>query len=491
MRPLGRKANADKKRHFSDVLRDIRENQLRLRQLIGDNPMRSFLKYCKCHSGWYACEYCFGKGRKIEITDNGRAKAKIMHQINLVQEKINECEHEPNNEIKIRNLVSLKKELKKSANALNRKSNILWPYSTMHSTNRSRRAILEIVEKIERQENLSIDESKGIMGRSLLLDVPEFNFIYDSPAEYMNSGCLGLIKRLVELTFAVGVNRHRITNRKLSSTSTFNRLMLQTKVVHEFPRRARKLDFGVFKALEFRNLVLFFFPFVLECIEPDAKENNLWLNVVFMFRASVLPTQEFTADLIPIMNECCEHFYKLYEQLFDAHNCTYSIHVICAHLLEIRTHGPLTDTSAFKFESFYAELRRSFVPGTPSPLKQILQKVLLRRALSNHYCKNNILITNYETPMERNNLIYCYKNKEYLIYQVLNIDGETFSCNKVGQYPVTFNELPNVPWSSVGVFRKGGISSNTIHLNQSVIDGKVLNVGKYLITCPINVLHEK
>ena len=73
----------------------------------------------------------------------------------------------------------------------------------MYSQHRSRNSILEIVEKIENNERLSIDESKGIVGRSLLLDIPDFNFTYDVPAEYLHSGCLGVIKKLVELTFNV------------------------------------------------------------------------------------------------------------------------------------------------------------------------------------------------------------------------------------------------------------------------------------------------
>lgn len=73
----------------------------------------------------------------------------------------------------------------------------------MHALNRTRASILTIVEKIENEERLSLDESMGIIGRSVLLDVPQFNFVYDVPAEYMHCGCLGVIKRLVELCFAV------------------------------------------------------------------------------------------------------------------------------------------------------------------------------------------------------------------------------------------------------------------------------------------------
>ena len=493
IRPLN-KQSVDKRKQLKEVLTDIRNNDLRILQYIADKIKRSEAKECKSHAAWYACEYCYGKGVKIMLKGNVKAKEKIEQQISIIDQNIAQFESEPatpERDNQIQNLVSLKNELKSSLSAFNRKSNILWPFSTMYAQNRSRNSILEIVNRIERQEHLTIDQSKGIMGRSLLLDIPDFNFIYDSPAEYLHSGCLGVIKRLTELTFACGSTRQRVTKRKLSSPAAFNKLMLCTKVPHEFPRRARALDFSVFKGQEFRNLGLFFFPLVIECIQPGSKEITLWLLMAYMLRSSVIPSNEFSEIDIPLVHNCCEKFYQLFEQLFGKQNCVYNLHAFVGHLMEIRTHGPLTETSAFKFEAFYGEIRRSFQPGTTSPLKQIMKNILLKRTLSNHQCKNNILISNYNTSLECNNLIYCYRNKEYLVYEVKDIDENIVTCHKVGQYQAQFKETPNIPWSKVGVFKKGGVSSDETIVPKSEIDGKVLHVGKFLITCPHNVLNEK
>lgn len=479
---------------MKEVVDDITENDLRIMQYIADKLKRSEAKECKGHSSWFACEYCYAKGIKIDISESASAKSKIANQIALLDEKINQCQSEEINQentLKIENYQSLKNELQKTSNSLKRKSNILWPQSTMYAQNRTRKTHLDIIRKIESGQVLSHDESKGVTGRFILLDIPTFNFVYDTPAEYLHSGCLGLTKRLVELTFDCGNKRQRVTKRKLSSTAKFNKLMLSIKVVKEFGRRARNLDFAVFKGQEFRNLSLFFFPVIIECIEPEAKEITLWLYLAYMFRSSTIPTSEYENISLPLVREICEKFYKAFEELFGPENCPYNIHVFVAHLLEIRTHGPLTETSAYKFESFYGEVRRSFVPGTNSPLKQVLKTILLKRAISKHVCENNIFISNYDTSMECNNLIYCYKRKEYFIYQVTNIDNDDITCNKVGMYPAQFKETPEIDWSTVGVFRKGGVSSQESVIQSSEIEGKVLNVGKYLITCPINVLHEK
>ena len=260
IRPLSN-YKVDSNKYLNEVLHDITENGFRITQYIGDKPKRSDAKGCKSNSSWFPCEYCFGKGEKVELMDNCRAAAKIKLQITEIETDISNYESglfNEENALKLENLVKIKQELEKSLNALKRKSHIVWPFSTMNSENRTRQKILSILERIENNEQLSIDEAKGVISRSPLLDLPEFNFIYDAPAEYLHLTCLGIVKRMVELTFDVGLNRTRKTKRKLSSSAQFNKLKLKTKVVKECSRRARNLDFSVFKAQEFRNLCIFF-----------------------------------------------------------------------------------------------------------------------------------------------------------------------------------------------------------------------------------------
>ena len=493
IRPLCKHAVKNKEQ-LENVINDIHTNNFQISQFIGDWPKRSDAKEVKGHASWHACDYCFAKGVKIQVIGNSNITKKIEEQKSVIEEKIQECRSVPANEetnSKINSLLSLKADLQKSINAFKRRSHILWPFSTMTSQHRSRSSVMDIVNKIENNEILTLDQSKGIVGRSVLLDIPYYNYIYDTPAEYLHCSCLGVTKRLTELTFDIGTNRTRITKRKLSSSKDFNKLMLMTKVVREFSRRARSLDFAMFKGQEYRNLSMFFFPLVLECIEVDKKERNLWLNYAYMLRSAVVPTEEFDNISIEIVQKCCAEFYEIFEEIFGISNCTPNLHLFCSHLLEIRTHGPLTETSAFKYESFYGEMRRSFVPGTTSPLKQILKNVLLKRSLRKHQCVNSYYISNYETSLECNNLIYTYTGKSYKIFKVSEIDGSNITCNKIGQYPAIFNETPDIDWSTVGVFKRGGMREESTILNTSQIRGKVLNVGKYLVTCPANVLLEK
>lgn len=193
---------------------------------------------------------------------------------------------------------------------------------------------------------------------------------------------------MVELTFDVSsVKQKRTTKRKLSSPSSFNVLMLTLKVPRESSRRARSLDFAVMKAQEFRNISIFFFIIILDCIEESAKDRKLWLLYAFVIRACILPSKEFQQINLGDINMYCRQLYKLYEAPYGPHNGTYNTHVVFSHLLDMREQGPLTQTSAYSFENFYGEIRNSFVPGTISPLKQIMKKVFLKRKLISHSCE--------------------------------------------------------------------------------------------------------
>lgn len=441
--------NVPHREQLSSVLNDILKNGCQLKHFVGDNPKRSDANETLRSSSWYPCEYYFAKGTKVEFID--RLTKKV------------------------------------------RKSNIVWPASSMNGELRTREKIEEILQKMENGEVLDIDEAKGVKGRSLLMDVPDFDHITDSVVEYLHSVCLGLVKRLVELTYSVGENRPKVTNRKLVNPSKFNKLMFKVKVFHEFSRRARELNLAVFKAQEYRNLILFFFPIVLDNLkEPEhKKEREVWLYLAFMIRSCVLPKREFQCVNISDIEKCCKLFYELFEKQFGVRNCSYSVHVVPSHLLQIRHHGPLTFTSAFKFESFYAEIRRSFTPGTQSPLKQILENILIKRSIGHHCCEKSIEISNYETSLQCNSLIYTFNNRVYKFYRVKEVNEDnTLTCYEQGKNVVKMPEAKWLHWAQVGVYKQGILSSDPVTINVSDVCGKLLLVENYLITCPNNVLRE-
>ena len=498
------KHRLDGKPYLLNFIQEFISNNCNIKQFIGDNPKRAFVKFCLSHSASFACEYCFARATSQKLCTDKIAKQKkdLENQINALNQKITKLEEKEQEEEQelteqmeeeINTLSSIKDYLHISLRDLSKhKSKVVWPYSTSKDAEpRTKENVLAIVNRIENDENLTSEQCKGVVGRSPLLNLENFDFVLDVPTEYLHSMCLGCIKRLVELTFNVGLTRPRNTKRKLTAVSVFNALIADIKGPCEFSRRVRDLDFSVWKGQEFRNLALFFFPVVLDCLPENAKERRLWLLLAFMMRACCIPTSEFQQTKLEDIEYCSDQYYKLYEKLFGVFNCTYNTHVVFSHILEIRTHGPLTLTSAFGFEQFYGEVRNSYTPGTVSTLKQVMQKVYLRRELSRHTCKPKIIFKLNDTSLECNNLIYTFKFGEYQLYKINHISENEFNCVKIKTDDISFAGATSLPWKKVGVFKLNEITNESVKINPNNVAGKIVKVKNVLLTCPINILDEK
>lgn len=486
--------------HLQSVIDEMNLCFMLIKQYIADNPKRALAKMCLNHASVFPCEYCFARGSKNECApkDLEIFRKKMDLKKVLINEKIADLKSNPNsskNEIKT--LEAIAKELNtESKKGPQKKHNVVWPASSREGEPRTDPKVQEIIAKIEENPALDKEEKKGIVGRSPLWDIPNFNFTRDSPCEYMHIVCIGVVKRLVILTFSVGEVRPRITKRKLSPPNDFNTLMLETRLTREFSRRARKLDLAVMKAQEMRNIAILYFPHVLQCIEPNAKERRLWLCMAYTVRSCLIPSKEFSVIDLDSIEVSSREFYTLYEKLFGATNCSYSTHVFGSHAIDMRAHGPLSETSAFAFESFYGEVRNAFTPGTQSTLKQIMEKILLKRAISYHCCKNTLHFSDqaHDSPQECNSLVYCYEANAHKMYQIVEVHKESLLCYKQGKFVTTFKDTQNLNlnWSHVGVYKKGGLMTTTlVEVPKTQVCGKVLSVGEYLITCPTNVLLEK
>ena len=495
MRPII-KNTVDNQDQLQYVLDEIKRTNLTLEHMTADNPKRAFLRFAQQHSSKNGCEYCFEIGvsfRKSNSVETFKIVQKIKKKKSDIESKIELLDEDKDSE-QIQTLLDMLKHLSETESMakINKTfSHIVWPANTRNGESRTKEKILDIVEQIEAGIELTPAQKMGIKGRSPLLDIEGFDFIKGIQTEYMHLVALGVVKRLLELCFSVGETRSRVTKTKLTPPTVFNELMKTIKFVREFSRRARILDLSIMKAQEMRNILLFFFPLITECLSGKEKEVKLWEMFAFMIRACILPENEFSNVNIANIKYCLEKFYILYEQLFGPQNCTYSVHVLCSHLMMMRESGPLTETSAYKFEAFYAELRNSFQPGTQSVLKQMFQTVLLKRMLGNHVCQEKIFYSEKDTALECNSLIYTYENNVHLIYKIQSIENNDFICNQLGNHPIEFPCTNMLNWASVGVYRKGGLSSENVVVKREQVAGKVLKVKNVLLTCPVNIMREK
>ena len=441
----------DEQKEIYEVISDILKNSCTICDIVSDNPKRSVFRCALCHSSTYACEYCEAKAVLVIDFFASRQQEAIKKKYELRRQnltntieflrespgsvKSKERDHQKINEL---NLVmqNLNEEEEKELKAASKRRQLAWPFSTMKGLLRTNDLIRYITNKIGRNEQLDKHEKKGFKGVSHLLTLPNFNFIDNISTEYMHSTCLGVVKRLVELTFDVGELRTKTSKRKLSDSKLFNDLMKTIQFVREFSRRCRNLDLGIIKAQEYRNILLFFFPLVIKCIDDEyPKEKIIWLTFAYVIRACVIPNEEFDCIDTNDIKRSCTKFYSLFEKCFGKKNCSYSIHIVTSHLLRIRGKNPLTARSAFKYESFYAEMKNLFQPGTSSPLKQILQNTIMKRSLEYHSCSKPIKYDCVKVPntgLENNSMIYIFNDKnEYEFYNIIQInEDKSFECNE-------------------------------------------------------------
>lgn len=216
----------------------------------------------------------------------------------------------------------------------------------------------------------------------------------------------------------------------------------------------------------------------------------MWLLLAFLIRASILPVTEFECVSVAEFQTLSQKFYVLYEQLFGPRNCSYSVHIIASHLLQIRNMQPLTQSSAFPFEHFYGEMRRTYVSGTQSTTKQIFQNVLLKRSLAFHACSAPIHFSEKDTKLERNSLVYTFDNNRHKMFKINTVLDDVLLCHPQGYFPISFPETPEITWREVGVFKLGGIREEIVPVLKSELNGKMLVISNMLISCPINVLQE-
>ena len=413
----------DEQQELYDVISEINSSKIVIDTCVADNPKRSTLRMAMSCAGYHGCEYC--ESPAVSYKDDTMTK-----------------------------------------------SQLTWPPITMNGRPRTITGIRRIVNSIEEEDSeVTKDYLKGIKGRSVLLDQKKFDIIHDLPTEYMHLVCLGTVKKMLVFTYKLGPDKNRTTNRKRCDPKEFNDLIACVLFVREFSRRCRNLDTSVFKAQEYRNVLLFFFPIVLKNIpEIHKKEHQAWLTLVFMIRSCVIPNEEFEHVCKDTIINACELFYNLYYEIYGQRNCAYSIHVLPSHLMKIRGNVPFTERSAFRFESFYSEMKNLFQAGTSSPLKQILLNAFMKRVTEYHVCEKTVFFKEETetSTLENNSLIYTFKENKHNLYVITSIENDNFTCKRLGIFEYKSPLLPNYNWRSIGVFRQGPIGSDFFLLKKKI-----------------------
>ena len=185
VRPIN-KSQLNHREIFDNLLKQVTDKHT-LSHFISDNLKRAFVRDSMCHSAKFACEYCFQSGTPLR---NVQPSKSVENQIRLISDQIAELSKQ-NSDLNRATIKVLKEDIKLIQNSKPRApTNIVWPAETRNGESRTVAKIKEITNEI-RASNLP--SSKGIFNHSTLLDLDNFNFVKDVPAEYMHSVCIGSV----------------------------------------------------------------------------------------------------------------------------------------------------------------------------------------------------------------------------------------------------------------------------------------------------------
>ncbi len=337
---------------FEPFLRELSSCGLSVRLTVCDAPMRAKVLGMVGHSGKMPCQYCYAK-----------ATTKGSHKF---------FPPASNSNCKLR---------------------------TNRGLRRAAKALQRVNQKQTGMRRRVTPSMSGVKKVSVLSAIRDIDLIHQVPAERMHLCDLGIVRKMARLSFE-GKVKYKMPY-KPSNMKHLNRLLQRVRTPCECSRRARPMHLGYWKSEEWRNLYLFMFPCVLQVVRPEQQE--VWKLTVYIMRALMLP-DELYRSIEHTMPPLVRKWYFSFKDAYGEYACSYNVHTFL-HVLEVRKHGPLTASSAVKFESLYGFLKECFAAGTCSTGKQALQAAYIKQT-DRHACTRSLTINGKTTSKRDDSIVY-------------------------------------------------------------------------------------
>ena len=334
-------------------------------------------------------------------------------------------------------------------------------------------------------ERYGMPDCKGIKGSSLLRRVAGFDYVSNVVQERMHLLDLGITRQLCRHMFGgkIGAPTKRSTGSvyRPVSPSAFDEGAKFVKVPSEFSRRTRDLNYGNWKAEEYRNLYLAFWPLIAEALEPAPRA--VWLHFVYLARGLMTRENGFIASAQ------VRDWIRKFAAAYGASACGYNVHAL-SHICHLRNLGRLTDTSAVVLEGHYHEMKRRFTSGTPSTGLQAMQDCCVRN-LGGHTCERSIRVRPATTSKRcDDSLVFL---RQHGLVRVTSIDGNGEIKGDVVRCEPTNYPLPNLDFTEVHSYRLAPSvrDPKAVKFTKDDVVGKGCVVKGYVSLIPLSVLHER
>lgn len=351
-------------------------------------------------------------------------------------------------------------------------------------------------------DRLSKNERCGYTGeRSPLLDLPGLDLFRDVPLDPMHQIGLGIVKKLFLCTFKVpdtsSAKFERVDMSVLSAKWTALRLP------SDFGRRSRPIIYAQYKASEWVHLCIYAPQLILDCLPNPCQSyvSKVWCIAISLVRIYFKPSPDYEQfvnrpGMRARLQRLHRQFHKLFAEVFGNQACSYNVHVF-KHWVKFRDRKPLTEQSAFKYESSYAKLRSHYDPRTMSTGLQALEGFYKSCKFGEHRCKRRLRLKTAVTPKRDDTLVYLKKSHGLLKLVDVSEPGYVRAIKLLtGRIEPGDPHLYQLPFTSIVLGMWEVLddpllpNTETVRVPVEDIGGKVVMVGDVANLVPLAVLLE-
>lgn len=255
---------------------------------------------------------------------------------------------------------------------------------------------------------------------SILNNIPGFLPINNTPLDYMHLICLGVVKKII-LLWIKGPLYVRLSSRSINKISHLL-ILLKNTTPNDFVRKPRSLkDVKQWKAVEFRNFLLYTGPIILRHIlKQDIYLHFLTLHIAI----TILIRSNLNEELINFAESLLHHFVTSFEILYGKQYMSHNIHNLLHICSDVRTYGSLDNFSAFRFENYMASIKKR-LRKNEKPLQQLYKR--------------------YNEIENCNSFLSNINNQTLNLYKYLHNNGPVpDNCDIQAQYLMMSNEKFNI-----------------------------------------------
>lgn len=203
---------------------------------------------------------------------------------------------------------------------------------------------------------------------SCLIEIPNFGPVTNVPTDPMHLLDLGIMRRMLNLLLN-GDLQYRLPHIEVERISSRLINEVEPYIPIEFARKPRSLKFiKLWKATEFRQILLYTGPVVLRSLRSDIYNHFLTLHV-----AVRIMSDEKCHEFLDYAQELVEHFILSFAILYGTENVSPNVHQ-AEHLIPfVKKFGPIQNFSAYRFEN-YMQTFKILMRKPNHPLQQVIRR---------------------------------------------------------------------------------------------------------------------